>query len=155
MPDDNIKRRPPWWMLVLVGGFVGGFCSFWAGGGMMLAFCLASVALVGANPPIMAVPIYAILGAFLYTLAGAFVGAIWPLLRGQPWRLTIARLMGLIALDRLSLAPCLAERCLGVLVLAGTLIVLPVVIAALVIADRRSARSVDARVNSRSESRGL
>jgi hypothetical protein len=31
---------------VLVGGFVGGFCGFWAGGGMMLAFCLARVALM-------------------------------------------------------------------------------------------------------------
>jgi hypothetical protein len=132
-------------MLVLVGGFVGGVCGFWAGGGMTFAFCLASVALMGANPPIIAVPIYAIFGAFLYTLAGAFVGAIWPLLRGQPWRLTIARPMGLIALVGLSLAPFLAELWLGVLVLAGTLIVLPVVIAALVVADRRSARSVDPR----------
>ena len=109
MPDDNIKRRPPWWMLVLVGGFAGGFCGFWAGGGTTLAFCVASVALEGGNPPIILVPIYAIFGSFLYAVAGAIVGVIWPLLRGQPWRSTIARFIVLLALVGLSLPPFIAD----------------------------------------------
>ena len=138
--DDNIKRRPPWWMLVIVGGFAGGVCGFLVGGATTLAFVVASVAFEGANPPIIVVPIYAIFSAFLYTLAGAFVGAIWPVLRRQTRRLTIARLMGLIALVGLSLTPFLAARWLGVLILTNTLIVLPVVIAALVAADRIAAR---------------
>jgi hypothetical protein len=131
-------------MLVLVGGFAGGFCGFVCGGGTTFVLFVAIVALEGGDLPIIFVVIYAIFGAFLYTLAGAFVGAIWPLLRGPPWRLTIARLMGLIALVGVSLAPFLAELWIGGLVLANTLIVLPVVIAALVAADRYSARSVKA-----------
>ena len=130
---------------MLVGGFAAGFCGFWAGGGTTLVFCLASAALEGGNPPIIIVPVCAIFGAILYMLEGAFVGAIWPLLRGQPWRLTIARLMALIALVGVSLPPFLSEMWVGVLVLASTLIVLPVVIAALVAADRRFARSADPR----------
>ncbi len=145
MRDDTIKRLPPPWMLLLIGGFAGGFWGFWAGGGTTLAFCFISVALMGGNPPIVVVPIYAFFGAALYALAGAFVGAIWPLLRGHSRRLTIAQLMGLIALVALSLAPFLAELWLGVLILASTLIVVPVVIAALVVADRCFARSVDPR----------
>ena len=136
MPADNIKHRRPRWILVLVGGFTGGVCGFWAGGGTTLAFCVAVVARMGANPPIIIVPVYAIFGSFLYTLAGAFVGAIWPLLRGRHWCLTIARLMGLIALVGLSLPPFLAQPEVGVIVLATTIIVLPVVIAALVAAER-------------------
>jgi hypothetical protein len=128
-------------MLVLVGGFVGGFCGFWAGGATMLSFCLASVALMGANPPIIVVPVYAVFGASLCGTAGA----MWPLLRGPPWRLTIARLMGLIALVALSLSPFLAEPWVGGIVLASTLIVLAMVIAALVATDRLSARAVDPR----------
>jgi hypothetical protein len=143
--DDNIKRRPPWWILVFVGGFAGGVCGFLVGGATTLAFVVASVAFEGANPPIIAVPIYAIFSACLYTLAGAFVGAIWPVLLRQTRRLTIARLMGLIALVGLSLTPFLAARWLGVLIPTNTLIVLPVVIVALVAADRRSARSLDPR----------
>ena len=145
MPDDNTKRRAPWWMRMLVGSFVGGFSGFWAGGGTTLAFCLASVALEGGNPPIIFVAVYAVCGTFLYGIAGTFLGAIWPLLRGPPWRLTIARLMGLIALVALSLPPVLADPWDGGIVLASTLMVLPIVIASLVAADRRSARSVDRR----------
>jgi hypothetical protein len=143
MLDDNTKRRAPWWMLILVGGFVGGFCGFWAGGGTTLAFCLASVALEGGNPPIILVVVYAVFGAALYGIAGAFLGAIWPLLPGPPWRLTIARLMWIIALVALSLPPLLADPWDGGIVLASTLMVLPMVIASLVATDRRSARLVD------------
>jgi hypothetical protein len=53
--------------------------------------------------------------------------------------------MGLIAIVGLSLPPFLTDLWLGVLGIASTLIVLPVVIAALVAADSRSARSVGAR----------
>jgi hypothetical protein len=51
--------------------------------------------------------------------------------------------MALIALIALSLPPLLAEPMVGGIVLASTLIVLPIVIAALVAADRLSARTVD------------
>ena len=142
MLDDNIKRRPPWWMLVLVGAFVGGFVGFWVGGGTTFAFCLVSV-LMGLNPPIIAVPIYAIFGTVIYMLAGTFLGAIWPLLRGKLRRLTIARLMLFIAVVALSLPPILAEPVLGLLVFVSTLLVLPAVIVAFVGADSYSARSVD------------
>jgi hypothetical protein len=131
------------WMLILTGCFVGGFCGFWAGGATTLAFCVASVVLEGGNPPIIVVPLYAVFGTAIYACAGAILGAIWPLLRGSRWRLTIARLMALIALIALSLPPFLFEPWVGGIVLASTLIVLPVVIAALVAADRLSARSVD------------
>ncbi len=143
-------------MRILVGGFVGGFCGFWAGGGTTLAFFLAIVALEGGNPPIIFVPVYAVFGTSLYGIAGAFLGAIWPLLRGPPWRLTIARLMGLIALVALSLPPFLAEPWIGGIVLASTLMVLPMVIASLVAADRLSARSVNRRkTDARSRTTGV
>ena len=129
-------------MLALVGAFVGGFFGFSVGGGTTFAFCVVSV-LMGFNPPIIVVFLYAIFGAVIYTLAGAFLGAIWPLLRGKLWRPTVAGRMLVIAVVGLSLPPFLAEPLVGLLLLANTLLVLPVVIAALVAADRYSARSVD------------
>ena len=141
MPDDNIKRRPPWWMRVLVGAFVGGFFGFVVGSGTTFAFCLVSV-LMGLNPPIIVVVIYAIFGAVIFTLAGAFLGAIWPLLRGKR-RLTIAQRLLLTAVIGLSLPLFLAHPEVGLLLLVNTLLVLPTVIVALVAADRYTARSVD------------
>jgi hypothetical protein len=100
---------------------------------------------MGFNPPIIVVVIYAVFATLIYALAGAFLGAIWPLLRGKIWRLTIARLMLFIAVIGLSLRPLLAEPLTGLLLLATTLLVSPTVIAALVVADRNFGRLHDPR----------
>ena len=133
---------------MFVGGFVGGVCGFFSGGGTTLAFVVASVAFEGATRPSLLSPSMRSLAPSFIRSPCAFLGAIWPVLRRQTRRLTIARLMGLIALVGLSLTPFLAARWLGVLVLTNTLIVLPVVIAALVAVDKIAARSLDpCRIN--------
>ena len=130
-------------MLILTGGFVGGFCGFWAGGVTTLAFCVGSVVLEGGNPPIIIVPLYAVFGTALYACAVRLHWCDWPLLRGPRLAFDSCADHGVYCAIALSLPPFLAEPIVGGIILASTFIVLPIVIAALVAADRLSARLVE------------
>ena len=134
MRDDNIKRQPHWWTLVLIGAFVGGCTGLWVGGGTAFAFCVVTV-LIGLNPPLIMVYWSAYYGAVAFSIAGAFLGAAWPLLRGRRWRQTMPLRMLTMAGVGLTVLLLFLWPTVGLLVVCS-LLVLPVIIAALFGADR-------------------
>src|SRR5262245_14641391 len=104
MPVPDKQPQPRWWALALAGGLAGGLFGILSGPIAMLAFMWLENYLYGATflgLELVGAPIF---GALLGALEGTGLGAVWVFVVKRPRRLTIARLMLVVAISGPGLA---------------------------------------------------
>src|SRR5262245_8475599 len=136
-PVQDKQSQPRWWTLALAGGLGGGLSGILSGPIAMFAFMVLENYLHGATFLGLEVLVAPILGAILGALEGTGLGAIWLWVVKRPRRLTIARLILVVAISGPSLAFFVAFPTFALLVLINALLTLPVAIAVLVAVVRR------------------
>ena len=135
VPDK--QQKPRWWTLALAGGFAGGLFGILSGPIAMLAFMWLESYLHGTTflgLELVGAPIF---GSILGALEGTGLGAVWKFVVNRPRRLTIARLMLVVAISGLGFAFFVANPPIALMALVNCMLLLPVVIVVLVTVARR------------------
>ena len=128
MSDAERQNLPLRWKLAQVGALVGELAGFLAG--PLTIFAVIHL-FHGKNPGLFGLVVSPVLGGFLGALEGMALGAIWPLATNRHHRLTITRMMLIIAIAGIGLALIATAPVLAYLILGNALLVFPVVVVAL------------------------
>jgi hypothetical protein len=137
----------------MVGGASGALVGIFSGPFAMLGFMWLENYLRGTMFYGLELIGSPVVGAVLGAIEGAFLGAVWMFLTRPPRRLTIARLMLIVAVSGPSLALVVADLPSALLILGNGLLILPttiLVLARVVQRHEEAARSarreqIDAR----------
>jgi hypothetical protein len=135
MAVAQIQHHAPRWKLALVGGVVGHLLGLISGPFSMFAFVVLNHYVYGAKLMGVEVFVSPLIGAFLGAVQGTVLGRAWPCLSGRCRRLTVARLMLVVAIAGPGLAAAVVFPLIA-LILVNTLLLLPALIAVLLVVDR-------------------
>jgi hypothetical protein len=122
---EDRQHQPRCWTLALAGGWTGGLLGIVSGPIAMLAFMRLKDYLHGTTflgLELLGAPI---IGSILGALEGAGLGAVWKFIVERPRRLTIARLMLVVAISGPDLALVVADPPFATLILSNAVLPLP------------------------------
>src|SRR5437016_3696963 len=125
MPVPDKQLQSDWLTLAMVGGLAGGLFGILSGPIAMLASMSLEHYLHGTTFLGLELAGAPIVGAILGALEGTGLGAVWVFAVKRPRRLTIARLMLVVAISGLSLAFFVAFPPFALLALINAMLLLP------------------------------
>jgi hypothetical protein len=137
MSVTDKPHQPSWWTLARAGCLAGGLFGVVSGPIAMVAFMWLDNLLTGATFPWLELVGAPMPGMLAGAIEGTLMATIWRLVVSKPRRLTIARLMLIVAISGPSLAFVLAEPVIAVLLLINGLLLLPLEILVLASVARR------------------
>jgi hypothetical protein len=135
IPDK--PHQPSWWTLARAGCLAGGLFGLISGPIAMVAFMWLENYLHGTTFLGLEIVGAPMLGAIVGAIEGTLMATIWRLVVSKPRRLTIARLMLIVAISGPSLAFVLADRVFAMFLLVNGLLLLPLEIVILASVARR------------------
>jgi hypothetical protein len=137
MPVPEKQRQSRWWAFCVAGALGGGLFGIFSGPiAMFGAMCLNNY-LYGTVFLGLELIVSPVLGAILGVLDGATLGILWVFLTGPDRRLTIARLMLIVAVSGPTLAFFMAGLIFGSIALFNALLLVPVAIGVMMAVEKR------------------